>query len=200
MGRPTDEPKNRLVGIRLDKELEDFFVTGKENISEGMRMALKEYVKQKNLEKHGFVEQNIDSVKQNSAYSVKHYEELQSKFNELSERVIPGANDYFKNGQYGMLKIVPAGFKSDSKKVGEISADLYKHIMSMVSTYGMTYEEFMRIIDFFLEKCFISNDGKETYTVDSRLDTSSFMTKCEEYGIKDYQGVFDKMVKTMKVN
>lgn len=200
MGRPTDEPKNRLVGIRLDKELEDFFVTGKENISEGMRTALKEYVKQKKLAKQGFVEQKMDSVKQNSADSVKHYKRLQEKFNELAARVMPEANEYFKNGQYTMLKIVPVVFKSDSEKVGEISADLYKHIMSMVSTYGMTYEEFMRIIDYFLEKCFISNDGKGTYTVDSRLDTSSFMTKCEEYGIKDYQGVFDKMVKTMKVN
>lgn len=200
MGRPTDEPKNRLVGIRLDKELEDFFVTGKENISEGMRTALKEYVKQKKLAKHGFVEQNKGSVKQNSADFVKHYERLQEKFNELAARVMPEATDYFKNEKYGMLKIVPIGFKSDSEKAGEISADLYKHIMSMVSTYGMTYEEFMRIIDDFLEKCFISNDGKETYTVDSRLDTSSFMKKCDEYGIKDYQGVFDKMVKTMKVN
>ena len=200
MARPTDEPKNRLVGIRLDKELEDFFVTGKENISEGMRAALKEYVKQKNLAKHGFVEQKMDSVKQNSMDSVKHYERLQTKFDELAARVMPEAADYFKNEKYDMLNIVPVGFKSDSEKVGEISADLYKHIMSMVSTYGMTYEEFMRIIDDFLEKCFISNDGKETYTVDSRLDTSSFITKCDEYGIKDYQGVFDKMVKTMKVN
>ena len=200
MGRPTNEPKNKLIGIRLDKELEDFFVTGKENISESVRIALREYVKQKNLAKQGFVEQNKGSAKQKSVNSVKHYEELQSKFNELSARVIPGANDYFKNGQYDMLKIVPVGFKSDSEKVGEISADLYKHIMSMVSTYGMTYEEFMRIIEDFLEKCFISNDGKETYTVDSRLNTSGFIKKCDEYGIKDYQGVFDKMVKTMKVN
>lgn len=156
MGRPTDEPKNRLVGIRLDKELEDFFVTGKDNISESVRMALKEYVKQKNNEKRGFVEQNIDFVEQKPHNSVKHY--------------------------------------------GSLPEELYNDLMSMLKVSGMTYEQFMACIDALMYDGMIMVENGKVVTSDSRLDTSGLITKCDEYGIKDYQGVFDKMVKTMKVN
>lgn len=199
MGRPTNEPKNKLIGIRLDKELEDFFVTGKENISESVRIALREYVKRKNLAKQGFVEQNKSSVKQNSMDFVKHYEELQSKFNELSARVMPEANEYFKNEQYDMLKIVPVGFKGGYEKSGEISADLYAGIMDMVSTYHMSYEEFMEQIMLLMKGDFITSEVKgKLKTFSSDISIESFFKKCDQYGISDYQRTFDNMVKTAR--
>lgn len=199
MGRPTDEPKNKLIGIRLDKELEDFFVTGKENISESVRIALREYVKQKKLAKHGSVEQKMDSVKQNSMDSVKHCEELQSKFNELSARVTSDADEYFKKGQYTMLKIVPVGFNGGSEKVGEISSDLYTGIMDMVSTYHMSYEEFMEQIMLLMKGDFITSEVKgKLKTFSSDISIESFFKKCDQYGISDYQRTFDNMVKSAR--
>lgn len=87
----------------------------------------------------------------------------------------------------------------DSSK-GSLPEELYNDLMSMLKVSKMTYEQFMACIDALMYDGMIMVENGKVVTSDSRLDTSSFITKCDEYGIKDYQGVFDKMVKTMKVN
>lgn len=203
MGRHTDEPKDRAIGVRLNAELSAFFVDRGGNISENVRKALTEYVKQNN----DCVKQNnpkqSSSVKQNNDDYVKQNKELEhlkQKFSILSTRVRPEADEYFKNDQYTILEIVPVGYCDKQSGCGSLPKGLYDHIMSMVGTYGMSYEEFMKIIDVFLDKCYIQDDGGTLKTIDSKLDTSGFIAKCEEYGIKDYQTVFDRMVKQMKAN
>lgn len=89
--------------------------------------------------------------------------------------------------------------QNDSSK-GSLPEELYKDLMSMLKVSKMTYEQFMACIDALMYDGMIMVENGKVVTSDSRLDTSDFITKCDEYGIKDYQGVFDKMVKTMKVN
>lgn len=87
----------------------------------------------------------------------------------------------------------------DSSK-GSLPEELYNDLMSMLKVSKMTYEQFMTCIDALMYDGMIMVENGKVVTYDSNIDTSGFMTKCDEYGIKDYQGVFDKMVKTMKVN
>lgn len=89
--------------------------------------------------------------------------------------------------------------QNDSSK-GSLPEELYNDLMSMLKVSKMTYEQFMACIDALMYDGMIMVENGKVVTSDSRLDTSGFITKCDEYGIKDYQGVFDKMVKTMKVN
>lgn len=89
--------------------------------------------------------------------------------------------------------------QNDSSK-GSLPEELYNDLMSMLKVSKMTYEQFMTCIDALMYDGMIMVENGKVVTSDSRLDTSNFITKCDEYGIKDYQGVFDKMVKTMKVN
>ena len=87
-----------------------------------------------------------------------------------------------------------------SKSFGSLPEELYNDLMSMLKVSKMTYEQFMVCIDALMYDGMIMVENGKVVTSDSNIDTSCFITKCDEYGIKDYQGVFDKIVKTMKVN
>ena len=118
----------------------------------------------------------------------------------LSTRVRKEAHEYFQNEQYTALEIVPIGYCDKQSGCGSIPKNIYDDLMSMVKTFGMTYEQFMTEIDRFLNDGYIVNDGGSPRTIDSKLDTSEFVAKCEELGIKDYQLMFDRIVKQIKVN
>lgn len=87
----------------------------------------------------------------------------------------------------------------DSSK-GSLPEELYNDLMSMLKVSKMTYEQFMTCIDTLMYDGMIMVENGKVVTSDSNINTSGFITKCDEYGIKDYQGAFDKMIKTMKVN
>ena len=90
--------------------------------------------------------------------------------------------------------------KQNVSSKGSLPEELYNDLMSMLKVSKMTYEQFMTCIDALMYDGMIMVENGKVVTSDSKIDTSGFITKCDEYGIDDYQGVFDKMVKTMKVN
>ena len=176
MARPTDDPKHYRINLRVNKEMNEKL----NNLSRIEEKSVAEYVR-------GLLEN-------------KELERYKQKFSVLSTRVRKEAHEYFQNEQYTALEIVPIGYCDKQSECGSIPKNIYDDLMSMVKTFGMTYEQFMTEIDRFLNDGYIVNDCGSLKTIDSKLDTSEFVAKCEELGIKDYQSMFDRIVKQIKVN
>lgn len=71
-----------------------------------------------------------------------------------------------------------------------------EELMSMVKTFGLSYEEFIKEITGLLEEGLIYSDAG-LKTMDSDLDTSNFKAKCDSLGYS-YQGTLDKLTKGMR--
>lgn len=71
-----------------------------------------------------------------------------------------------------------------------------KELMSMVNTFGLSYEEFIKEVTGLLEEGLIYEDhGLKTREYD--LDVTSFKERCDAMGIS-YQSALDKLTKGMR--
>ena len=71
-----------------------------------------------------------------------------------------------------------------------------KELMSMVKTFGLSYEEFIKEVTGLLEEGLIYEDhGLKTREHD--LDVTSFKERCDAMGIS-YQSALDKLTKGMR--
>lgn len=81
---------------------------------------------------------------------------------------------------------------------GALPEGLYKDIDSMLSVNGLSYERFMELVDKLMSdgSIIVSPDG--VVTTDSRVNVSVLIDRCDEAGIKNYQAVFDKLIKALR--
>lgn len=85
---------------------------------------------------------------------------------------------------------------TESEGVNTLPMETYKELMSMVSTFGMDFKEFMIVMIGLLEEGLIYNDeGLKTREYD--LDVTSFKERCDAMGIS-YQSALDKLTKGMR--
>lgn len=85
---------------------------------------------------------------------------------------------------------------TESEGVNTLPMETYKELMSMVSTFGMDFKEFMIVVIGLLEEGLIYNDeGLKTREYD--LDVTSFKERCDAMGIS-YQSALDKLTKGMR--
>lgn len=85
---------------------------------------------------------------------------------------------------------------TESEGVNTLPMETYKELMSMVSTFGMDFKEFMIVVISLLEEGLIYNDeGLKTREHD--LDVTSFKERCDAMGIS-YQSALDKLTKGMR--
>lgn len=85
---------------------------------------------------------------------------------------------------------------TESEGVNTLPMETYKELMSMVSTFGMDFKEFMIVVIGLLEEGLIYNDeGLKTREHD--LDVTSFKERCDAMGIS-YQSALDKLTKGMR--
>lgn len=89
MGRPTEEKKDKVIKIRISEDLYERLKG--QNMSETIRRAL-------------------DGKKVGDSVPIKQYKALKERFNTLSARVRPEAQDYWDNEIYTGVEIVPIGF------------------------------------------------------------------------------------------
>ena len=81
---------------------------------------------------------------------------------------------------------------------GSLPKGLYKDIDSMLSVNGLSYERFMEIIDKLMNDGSIIVSPDSVVTTDSRVNVSALIDRCDEAGIKNYQAVFDKLIKSLR--
>lgn len=85
---------------------------------------------------------------------------------------------------------------TESEGVNTLPMETYNELMSMVSTFGMDFKEFMIVMIGLLEEGLIYNDeGLKTKEYD--LDVTSFKERCDAIGIS-YQSALDKLTKGMR--
>lgn len=85
---------------------------------------------------------------------------------------------------------------TESEGVNTLPMETYKELMSMVSTFGMDFKEFMIVVIGLLEEGLIYNDeGLKTREHD--LDVTSFKERCDAMGVS-YQSALDKLTKGMR--
>lgn len=88
------------------------------------------------------------------------------------------------------------GVPKNKEKGVPLNNEMYENLMSMVSTFGLSYEQFIKGVIRLLEEGLIYSDAG-LKTMDSDLDTSNFKAKCDSLGYS-YQGTLDKLTKGMR--
>lgn len=103
-----------------------------------------------------------------------------------------GVNTTTKN----VKNVVNNSVYTESEGVNTLPMETYKELMSMVSTFGMDFKEFMIVMIGLLEEGLIYNDeGLKTREYD--LDVTNFKERCDAMGIS-YQSALDKLTKGMR--
>lgn len=85
---------------------------------------------------------------------------------------------------------------TESEGVNTLPMETYNELMSMVSTFGMDFKEFMIVMIGLLEEGLIYEDhGLKTKEYD--LDVTNFKERCDAIGVS-YQSALDKLTKGMR--
>lgn len=124
MGRPTEDPKRRVIGVRISEEISAFLEKEGRKKSEIIREAIESYVKQNDSfvkQKKGFVKQNESSFVKQNGNNVK-----QNTQEELPDGMY---KDFLSMAKcYGMTYVVLMGQINDLINNGSIYIDNGKMI------------------------------------------------------------------------
>lgn len=182
MARPTNEPKNKLIKARISEEMYEKIGSFGENKSDVIRNIIEEFVTQNSNVTHNksnVIQKDNSSVTQNKDNYVTQYEHLKDKFNTLSTRVRPEAQELWSNEIYTGLEIC---------KIGNLVND---DLEIMLASLGMTLDEFLTEAHDKLESGALTIENGEIIVNECPFNFDKFIEACNEKGV-DYQKAIDK--------
>lgn len=208
MRRKRTEPKQKIIRVRISeamlKKLHDRASRNDSNVSDVIRDSLDDYL----LEKLGEDENIHVDVKyspRDEGSVVKSFK-ISGEDKAVFEQIMAKNNTTWSGALHYLVLSIKERTKGSKLGVeaiggyGNLSEVLYTDLMSMIKTYDMTYGDFMLEIDKLLTYGKIVYDNGQLSTVDSRLNVTEFIAKCDELGISDYQTMLDRIVKQIKIN